>query len=960
MTPDRWKQVSQVYEAARVRPVDARAAFLAEACGSDEALRREVQALLEQPTSPPFLEGLTPSAISQAMRDATGADMTGRQFGVYLVRERIGVGGMGEVYRARDTSLGRDVAIKVLPPIFTSDSERLARFEHEARVLATINHPNIATIHGIERADGVHALVLELVEGDTLDERLQYVASGFSRTSPHRGPGLPLADALAIARQIAEALEAAHEKGIIHRDLKPANIKIRPDGVVKVLDFGLAKAIAGDVPGADVSHSPTISIGRTGDGVLLGTAAYMSPEQAQGKPVDRRADIWAFGVVLFEMVSGRRGFTGDTTVEVLSNVLKTEPDWTALPPATPTALRSLLRRCLQKDPTRRLRDVADARFEIEEAVNAPQDLPFIPQSAPRTGERWGWVAAVLVVAAAVGASGWFVGRSTRGESELRLEITTPPTSDPTSLAISPDGRRVVFVATSDGKPQLWVRVLDAVSARPLAGTEGSTLPFWSPDSGSVGFYANGQLKRVDVDDGTVRTLLTDPQGGIRGGAWNRNGTILFAEMDAPLSEISAEGGERMPVTETTAQMPTMWFPQFMPDDRHFLFYVTGPAAGIYVGQLGSRDAPRRIIGGVQFATYAPASGHLLFVRDGTLFAQAFDPERLELSGSPVTLADRIVIHESGAALSASATGPIVYRTVGANVPRELVWFDRSGKEIERVAGSAVTARGDVSLFGDGRRVAYPQIARGQTTADIWLLDLNRGVSSRLTSDPDYDIFPVWSPDGQRIAFSSRRNGTWDLYLKTTNGTGNDELLVGTDRYEVSQGDWSPDGRFILYGIQATSSFDVHAVRPDGDRRPFAVVETPAEEGLARFSPDGRWISYESNESGRTEIQVQQFPVPKGKTQVSRDGGTQGLWRGDGKELFYLAPGNQLMAVPIELDSARGVADVGTAKPLFTLRLPPTLGGWQYAVSRDGQRFLVDALPEVTVPISVILNWQPKP
>jgi serine/threonine protein kinase len=843
---------------------------------------------------------------------------------------------MGEVYRARDTKLRRDVALKVHP-------DRLARLEREAQILASLNHPNIATIYGIEGASSetghVLALVLELVEGPTLADRIV------------TGP-VPIEEALSIARQVAEALGAAHEHGIVHRDLKPANIKVRADGAVKVLDFGLARSLDPEANPSELSHSPTVtSPALTRAGVILGTARYMAPEQATGKGADARSDIWAFGLVLYEMLTGQPGFAGETTVEVLSNVLKMDPDWAALPATTPVIVRSLLRRSLQKDPARRLRDIVDARFQIEEVLTAPVDpVVATPTRGPRT--TWAWLGALLVVASTVGATGWFIGRSMRTVSELRLDITTPPTTDPTSMAISPDGRQVVLVATSGSQSRLWLRALDAASAHPLPGTENAMLPFWSPDSRSVGFFANG-LKRIDVGDGTVRTLA---RAGGRGGAWGKGGKILVAGNDVALYEISADGGELTQVTQTNAQMPTNWFPQFLHDDRHFLFYATGAASGIYVAQLGSSDAPRRILGDVQAATFAATSGHLLFVRQGTLFAQPFDVARLELTGSRITVADRILVGSVGsAALSVSAAGPILYRTGGLGPSRELVWFDRSGKELGRVTGSAAASRSSVSLSPDGRRVAYEQILSGETTTDVWLLDLNRGIPSRFTIDSDFDLYPIWSPDGRRVVFSRRKGSRdWDLYVKQADGVGGDEPLLATDQYETSQGDWSHNGFFLYRGGGRMSALPV-----DGQRKPFAVSRTAGDQP-GKFSPDGRWIAYPSNESGRNEVYIQRFPGPGPKAQVSRDGGRQVLWRHDGKELFYLELDNQMTAVSIVLDATTNSAEIGTPVPLFTANLPVWSGGWQYAVSADGQRFLVDALEDVTLPITVVLNWTPKP
>jgi serine/threonine protein kinase len=858
---------------------------------------------------------------------------------------------MGEVYRATDTNLKRAVAIKVLPDALASDDARLARFRREAEVLASLNHSNIAAIYGLERSDDRTALVMELVEGPTLEERLR------------RG-AIPIEEALGIAKQIADALEAAHERGIVHRDLKPANVKVRADGAVKVLDFGIAKAMepaAGSSP--DVSMSPTITTpAMTHAGMILGTAAYMAPEQARGNTVDRRADIWAFGCVLYEMLTGRRAFDGASAVEVISDVLKTDPEWAALPAGTPTVVRSLLRRCLQKDPSRRLRDAADARFQIEEALSDAAPGRTTAFTAPP--RRTWWVAAVIIAsAAAVAVSLWFSRGPAPDPEEVRLEISAPPTTEPTSIALSPDGKTVVFVATTDRQSRLWVRPLNAVSAKPLAGTENAKLPFWSPDSRSVGFAADAQLKRVDIESGVVRVLAS---GGALGGAWNRDGTILFDRYPGPgLFRVSAEGGEPRVVTLGTPEANDQWSPQFLPDHRHYLFYATGTAPGIYGGDLQTSESPRLIVD-AQSAAYA-SSGHLLFVRKGTLFAQAFDPVRLVLAGSPVVVAEQVV--EGGgtgatAALSASAAGPFAYRTGPSTARNHFVWFDRSGTAQETIPGSDDFDAFHSSLSRDESRLALSRI---DGTADIWVLDVKRGVSTRLTFDPAFDLTPEWSPDGHRIAFTSNRMGLseYALYMKAVDGTGKDELLVAEGLRTTSPNDWSPDGRFILYVIgHEDGTRDILALPLEGDRKPVPVVATSFNETNAQFSPDGRWIAFQSDESGQPEIYVQPFLRPGQKVRISTAGGVQARWRRDGKELFYLAPDQRLMAVPIQLDAElpNGV-NVGTPAALFTTSLagvPQSGSGRHYIVSRDGQRFLMDTLREVTVPITVVLNWKPKP
>ena len=582
--------------------------------------------------------------------------LVGRRIGDFEILSLLGRGGMGEVYRARDTKLNRDVALKVLPELLALDDDRLARFTREAHLLASLNHPNIAAIYGLEAEGDVKALVLELVDGPTLADRIV------------RGR-LPLDEALPIARQIADALEAAHQSGIVHRDLKPANIKVRADGMVKVLDFGLAKAMESHPIGSDPSHSPTItSPAVTREGIILGTAAYMAPEQARGKSADTRADMWAFGCVLYEMLTGHRAFPGDDVSETLAAVIRGEPDWQALTNETPPAIRRLLRRCLVKDVKGRLTDASMARIEIDEALSGSPDVPAVTTLQRR--ERFVWASALMVVAAlAVAALVWAL-RAAPPAGEMRLDIATPPTADPGSLAISPDGRKIVFVATSDGVSKLWLRSLDSSIAAPLAGTDGAVAPFWSPDSRVVGFFTttDGQLKRIDIDTRSLQVLGNVPLG--TGGTWNQDGTILFSHLASgtTIFRISATGGEPSAVTRLGASELTHQFPQFLPDGRHFLYStLDAKPAGVHVGQLDGAET-KRLLDADSPAVFAPP-GYLLFLRQGTLFAHAFDPVRLELTGNPFRVADQLA-WDLPPPLSASATGILVFRTGSSRATSE--------------------------------------------------------------------------------------------------------------------------------------------------------------------------------------------------------------------------------------------------------------------------------------------------
>ena len=873
----------------------------------------------------------------------------GTKFGPYEITGAIGAGGMGEVYEARDTKLGRNVAIKVLPTAFANDPERLARFQREAKMLAALNHPNIATIHGLEQSDGTQFLVMELVPGETLADRVKAGA-------------VPLEEALKIAVQIAEALEAAHEKNIIHRDLKPANVKVTPEGKVKVLDFGLAKAFEGNSASNEMNNSPTLSHAATMQGVILGTAAYMSPEQARGKSVDKRTDIWAFGCALYEMLSGRQAFHGEDVTDILAAVVKTEPDWSKLPAEMPASVSILLRRCLRKDRRQRLADASGVRIEIEDALATPQVANLATPAPIKRGrrDRLPWVVAVTALAGMLALSIPAIVHLREVPPavapEMRTEIVTPPTSDPVSFALSPDGQQIVFVASGDGPSRLWLRRLDTIATKPLAGTEGATYPFWSPDSRSVGFFAGGNLKRVDIGGGSPQTL-TASLG--RGGTWSPDAIILFASTAAsPLSRISASGGESVAVTKLDKQSSHR-FPQFLPDGRQFLFYAqaTPEPSGVY---LGSLDSPKtKFLGASETAgAYAP-NGWVLFIRAGTLLAQRLDLGRKELIGDPVTLADEVSYNANifAGAFSVSASGLVAYRS-GSFSQHQLVWFDRTGKMLGAV-GVPDSSLSSPHLSPDGRRVAAYRTVQGNT--DIWLLDGTR--STRFTFDSSRHLFPLWSPDGKYIVFDSNRKGHRDLYIKASNGAGSEELLLESAQDKTAY-DWSRDGRYLLYSsLDPQTSRDIWVLPMQGDRRPFVFVNTRFDERAAQFSPDGHWVAYISNESGRFEVYVRPFgrtssEVAGGQWQVSTSGGLAPRWRSDGKELYYIAPDDKLMVAQVRTSGA--TFEPGTPVALFQTQIygggndPGT--GIQYDVSGDG-RFLIDTVKEdASSSIMLLQNW----
>jgi eukaryotic-like serine/threonine-protein kinase len=864
----------------------------------------------------------------------------------YKITTKLGEGGMGAVYRATDTKLGRDVAIKVLPDSLAGDPDRLLRFTREAQVLASLNHPNIAAIYGVED----RALILELVEGPTLAERIM------------QGPIL-LDEALPIARQLAEAMEFAHERGIIHRDLKPANIKIREDGTVKVLDFGLAKAFAPDSASGsqDAMNSPTLTGRATQVGVILGTAAYMAPEQAKGKSVDRRADIWAFGVVLYEMLSGKRGYHAEDVSDTLAAVLTREVDWSALPANTPERLRVLLRDCLARDPKQRLRDIGEARRVLDQLSNEQlsndQSVSGVmdpstslaavatPAARPARSSALPWTVAVAAIVATIAVFLWRGSTNAIHQPEARLQIAVQDENG--FVALSPDGRQLVFSAPAEngGGSQLWVRPLDSEVAKPLTGTE-SGLAFWSPDSKSIGFFSHQELKRMDLESGAVQTLADAPTP--RGGAWNLDGTILFAPAgNGILFRIPATGGRPEQVTEHGPQETSHRFPQFLPDGRHFLFWVNGPpeVKGEYVGSLESKEH-KRLFAADGPATFLPPN-HILLVREQVLYAQGFDPQKVTLTGEPLAVASGMSADWPGIPrVTASNTGLIAYRP-DTMTRRQVTWLDRTGKPAGAIGEPLLDARA-AYLSPDGRTLAIASTRGEFGTSDVFLMDMSRGTATRINSQEGGTA--SWSPDGTRIAFSGGHSGILDIYWKAVGSGGPDEVLFAS-KESKNLSDWSPDGKYVLFSSQSPATArDVWALPVDGaDRKPFPVAQTAAEETSGKFSPDGRYVAYQSDETGHTEIFVRPFPGPGPAVRVSTGGGQRPFWRHDGKELFYTTQ-DQLAAVEVGA-SGNGGLNFGLPKLLFKAK-------GAVVPASDGKRFLY--LLEVgdvsRPPITVIVNW----
>ena len=846
---------------------------------------------------------------------------------------------MGEVYRARDVTLKRDLAIKVLPESFVRDAERLSRFRREAEVLASLSHPHIATIYDVGEFGDGRFLALELVEGETLAARLV------------RGP-LPLDESLRIGVQIARALEAAHARGITHRDLKPANIQLTPAGDVKVLDFGLAK-VAPDA--GSVADSPT-TLSATAPGMIVGTAPYLPPEHIKGVEGGNTADVWAFGCVLYEMLCGRRAFDGDTASEILASVLKVEPEWRQLPPI-PDGIANLLRRCLRKDRTHRLQSIGDARIELEDALTDPP-VKTAAQSSKTPRWSYGVIAALALIAVIAAVAALSPVRAPIAP-EMRLEIGVPATIAPTSLAISPDGLQLVYVADLDQRPHLWIRRLDSGATRALPGTDYPQFPFWSPDSKSLGFFGNGKLKRLDIAGGSPKILADAPQG--YGGSWGAGGIILFCADNRDLFRISAEGGEPTQVTHLDRPSQTSHRqPWFLPDGRHFLYFATGSEGrGIYVDSL-DESKPRRLLGAdTDGGPVLTASGHLLFVREKTLFAQQLDPTSLELRGSALPLAESVMGDGTTGAFSASSAGPIVYRTGSESGGKELIWFDRSGREMERLGSPDIANLWMWSLSPDGSRVALGRTVQGNF--DVWLLEARRGILTRFTVDPGFDWAAVWSPDSGRLAY--RHEG--QLYERSLAGAPGTETALLSSTTVDTPTDWSRDGRYLVFHRDDPKTRqDLWALPFDRNGRPgkpIVLNQTNAVEEMGQLSADGKWLAFQSSESGQAEIYVEPFPGPGPKSRVSTNGGIQARWRRDGRELFYLASDGRLMAVPIRAGSTASAIEVGTAIPLFWTHMYGTLRSSQaffpqYSVSPDGQRFLINTLFQLNAgPITVMLN-----
>jgi len=866
---------------------------------------------------------------------------TGTKLGPYEILELIGAGGMGEVYKARDTRLDRIVALKVSRDQFSE------RFEREARSVAALNHPNICALYDV----GPNYLVMEFIEGENLS-----------------GP-VPLDTAVNYARQIAEAIEAAHEKGIVHRDLKPANVKVTPAGTIKVLDFGLAKALSEDPVSGSMQDSPTLSMAMTRAGMILGTAAYMSPEQAKGKPADRRADIWAFGVVFYEILAGGQTFSGDTAAETLASVLKETITLDRLPADTPATLRKLLHRCLERDVRKRLQAIGEARIILEGPLEAPvEPVAALPAPPPSRSGNLGWIASGVLALALIGLAAWTWWPRPQPVEIGAVRVTVDPPEgtvltsngpNATQVVVSPDGRHVAFIADESGKGRsLWVRALGSLTAQKLDRTDGARFPFWSPDSQTIAFFADGKLKRIPVSGGSSLTICDAPNPN--GGAWNRDGVIVFApETTGPLHRVLAAGGVSAPVTtlDKSAQETAHEWPQFLPDGQRFQYLARGGSAGktgIYVQALGSNQRTFLL---ATPGRAAIASGFLLFLRDNTLLGQRLDLGSLRLEGEPVTVAEDVRIGGANGrnAFSVSENGVLAYRSGGGAGNVQITWHTRDGKP----AGVALPA-GDyaqIELSPDDKRLVVERLPGGSNSGagvDLWLLDIPSGVFSRLTSGPESERDPLWSPDSQHVVYSV--DGKESGIREMTVGTG--ETTVYADAKPNLLDDWSRDGKLLLFHTQVGNVVSVLPL--SGERKPQVVFQASFVTDQLRLSPDGRWVAYTSLESGQPEVYLAAFPSFTDRRQISSGGGLMPRWRKDGKELYYCSSGSNRGVMAVEIrESAK--LETGLPKTLFETNIQVSLNNYTYAVTGDGQKFLFrEPVTSTAVgaiePIHLVINW----
>jgi Tol biopolymer transport system component len=880
----------------------------------------------------------------------------GTRLGPHEIIESLGAGGMGEVYRARDTRLDRMVAVKVLPGHLSDNKELRERFDREARAISQLSHPNVCALYDVGHQDGVDYLVMEYLEGLTLAQRIV------------KGP-LPVEQVLRYGIQIADALDKAHRLGIVHRDLKPGNVVVTKSGV-KLLDFGLAKLRA-VTPGAVSSSASVVQTqtdaSLTAKGTIIGTFQYMAPEILEGKEADARSDIFALGVLLYEVATGQAPFQGKSQASVIAAILgKTPPPISSVQPMTPPALDRVVQACLEKDPEDRWQTAHDVMLQLKWIAEGGSQagLPAPIVARRRSRERLAWIVAAVLAAGMVTFGVLQLRKPLAAPAIVRSNVLPPDKSSFTfvgqgggPVAVSPDGQQLAFVASEPGgKRQLWIRPLESLLARSLPETDGAAYPFWSPDSHSVGFFADGKLKKIEVGGGSPLSICDAPDA--RGGSWNRDDVILFEpQFREPIHRVSAIGGKPVPVTsfDASRRETTHRWPIFLPDGRRFLFFSGSHSTSaqsdldaIFVGSLDG-GKPKLLVQARSNAAYA--SGHLLFVRHKTLLAQRFDPKSLTLSGDAVPIAENVQDDPGffNAVFSVSQQGTLAYQEAGGTIGlSEVAWLDRSGKKIGVLGDPADYY--DPRISPDGRRVA---VVIGDP-GDIWIYDVSRPARTRLTFAPGSDNAPTWSPDGRRVAFSSQRSGSGDLYAKPASGTGADELLSSSKAVKVANS-WSPDGRYLVYTAvpEAPGSKANLWLLSVADRKASPLVRAEFDEVAGAFSSDGRWLAYASNESGQYEIYVKTFPELGGNWQVSTAGGIEPRWRRDGKELFYLSTDGKVMSVEVHTD---GAFEIGTPQALFVTPFK-NASGWRYDVSPDGQRFLVNRpVDEESSPITLVQNW----